>query len=81
MKVSVLCFAQLKEVVDSDRVDLELRPEATVADLRIAFIQQFPAVEGIVRQLLIAVNGEYAADGVTIPDGSEVACFPPVSGG
>lgn len=31
--------------------------------------------------MLISVNQEYAFDDVVIPDGAEIALFPPVSGG
>lgn len=81
MTVTVLCFARLKELVGSGRVTLELPADASVKDLRRELFQQFPAVESLAGQLLVAVNGEYAGDDAAIPAGAEVACFPPVSGG
>lgn len=81
MTVTVLCFARLKELVGNGRVALELPADASVKDLRRELIQQFPAVESLAGQLLVAVNGEYAGDEAPVPADAEVACFPPVSGG
>ena len=33
------------------------------------------------RQILLAVNSEYASDQNPLAEGDEVACIPPVSGG
>jgi len=81
MKVTILCFAQLKDVVGQPRIELELPSDSTVKDLRESLRMEFPAIASEEGRLLVAVNGEYASDETPIPPGAELACFPPVSGG
>jgi molybdopterin converting factor small subunit len=53
-----------------------------VADLKMQVAERFPQVAPALTQTaLVSVNREYAADDLVIPDGAEVALFPPVSGG
>lgn len=85
MKVSVRFFASLKEQFGQDGVELDtaFSPE-TVAGLRAHLGAQYPAFAQAVEQvgrLRAAVNHEMADDDTPVPSGSEVAFFPPVTGG
>lgn len=81
IKIKLLFFATLKEKAGVAKADLELPDGSTVADLRQALLGKFPYLPQSSSTILVAVNGEYAFDGDPVPDGAEVALFPPVSGG
>ncbi len=81
MKIRVLLFARLKEIVGREVVELHRQEMFTVGDAWDALRSQFPQVEGFGRSLLFSVNQEYAELDTPIKEGDELAVFPPVSGG
>jgi molybdopterin synthase catalytic subunit len=74
VRVSVRLFAGLRERAGTDRVDVELPEDATVADL-------MAAMELAPRSCVVAINREYASESSVVHSGDEVALVPPVSGG
>lgn len=81
MKVSLLLFAAAREVVGKETVELELPDAANVAAARSALLESYPALAARAKNLLWAVNSEYASDDRVLNATDVVACFPPVSGG
>jgi molybdopterin converting factor subunit 1 len=81
MTIPVQLYALARDLAGAPRLELELSDGATVADLKGALVKARPALARIERSLLVAVNGEYAADSMRLSSRDEVACFPPVSGG
>lgn len=81
MKITVQMFAAAREIVGSGEVVLETPREATVGDLRANLCQAHPDVAALVNHALFAVDGQYVEDQTPLPEGAEVACIPPVSGG
>lgn len=79
--ITVLLFANLREIVGRREVVIELGEDAKVRDLKINIIEKFPELEPYIGTIIIAVNREYAFDEDPISEGAEVALFPPVSGG
>jgi DNA-3-methyladenine glycosylase I len=79
MKVSAVCFGQMREYLPSDaegnRTTLELDERAAVADL----VHSLGAPERLVYVLL--VNGERATLDHGLADGDEVTLMPPYTGG
>lgn len=85
MNVRVRLFAVAREAAGADFLEVEL-PDAAgaatnVAELRRAFLVRLPALQHAAKQLLFAVDGDYATDATPITSASDVACIPPVSGG
>lgn len=80
-KITVLFFATLKEKAGQASAEIDFPAGGRVADLKAALWDRFPALPRNSATLLVAVNKEYAADGDPVPEGAEVALFPPVSGG
>ena len=80
-QISILFFASLKEKVGLSRTTLELQDGASVSDLKTVLFESYPVLRASARTILVAVNHQYMADDDLIPDGAEVALFPPVSGG
>ncbi|MFN7119032.1 MAG: MoaD/ThiS family protein [Saprospiraceae bacterium] len=80
MQIKILPFGIAKEIVGSSAVHLTLEATTTTHLLKKALFEQYPALERL-NSLAIAVNGEYAADDLTLQPGDEVVLIPPVSGG
>ena len=81
MQRDVLLFAGAKQVVDSDRVTVELPDRATAADVLAALGEQHPQLGKMLPACRLAVDCTYVGSDDLIPEDSEVALIPPVSGG
>lgn len=80
-KVRVLFFATLRDYVGSKSVELEIPFGLTVDGLTDLLVAAYPRLEKVKDMMMAAINREYAADEEVIPEGAEIAFFPPVSGG
>lgn len=81
MKVVVQLFARARELASSPSVTIDLPEGSSVADLKRSLGEHSPDLRPLLPQLLVAIGTDYATDDAQVPDGTEVACFPPVSGG
>lgn len=81
MRVRVLFFGQLKEIIGAAQEDAELSEGARVEDLFERYIRRFPKLAAFRPSIAASVNQEYAAWRAPLANGDEVAFLPPVSGG
>jgi molybdopterin converting factor subunit 1 len=81
MRVRVLFFGQLKEIVGLASEDAGLSEGARVEDLFERYAQRFPKLAEFRGSIAPSVNQEYADWRAPVVDGDEVAFLPPVSGG
>ncbi len=81
MKIELLFFGVLKDVLSRSRETVELQDGATVRELLARYARELPQFEKLLPSLAISVNREYAEIGRPLRDGDEVALLPPVSGG
>jgi molybdopterin converting factor subunit 1 len=81
MRVRVLFFGRLKEIVGRAEDDIELAEGARVEDVFAHYGQAHPRLAGFRPSLVASVNEELAAWNTAIHPGDEVAFLPPVSGG
>jgi molybdopterin converting factor subunit 1 len=81
VNVPVRLFAAARECAGASQISVELPERSTVADLKRALSELYPALVPMIPSLMIAVSAEYADDSSPIPPGAEVALIPPVSGG
>jgi molybdopterin converting factor subunit 1 len=79
--VTVRLFARARDLAGADFVVVAVPDRATAADVRTALAERVPALEALLARCAIAVNEEFADDGLLIPRDAEVALLPPVSGG
>ena len=79
--VTVLFFATLKSQAGTDKTLLDLPEGSCVRDLKSRLRDRFPDLSPLLDTSVVAINREFAFDGDLVPKGSEVAIFPPVSGG
>jgi molybdopterin converting factor subunit 1 len=81
VKVRVRLFAVARQAAGQDAVEVELPEGATVGELRDRLALQAPALSGLLRHMMFAIDAQYVPlDAVLRPD-ADVACIPPVSGG
>ena len=81
-RVKVLLFATLRERAGGAKsIEVNLPDGATVHDLKTQIARDLPALEQNMKSVLTTINREYAFDEAILPDGAELAMFPPVSGG
>ncbi|MEO7458403.1 MAG: MoaD/ThiS family protein [Gemmatimonadaceae bacterium] len=80
MSVTVLLFASYADAFGAPSIELDLRPEATVADV-LTEVARHPAARQLPPRPLVAVNQRYASATTSVRDGDEVALIPPVAGG
>jgi molybdopterin synthase catalytic subunit len=81
MKVVVRCFARARELAGADAVTVDLDADATVGELRRRLAAAYPSLARLLERSALALDDEFAGDGVVLRAGAEVALLPPVSGG
>ncbi len=81
MRVRVLFFGQLKEIVGVAQEEAELSDGARVEDLFERYGRRFPKLAEFRPSIAASVNQEYALWTASLSTGDEVAFLPPVSGG
>jgi molybdopterin converting factor subunit 1 len=79
MRVTVLYFGVLKDVMGHRNVVMELAEGASVGELLAR--HRGPGTASVWDSIAVAVNQEYARAEDVLKDGDEVALLPPVSGG
>ncbi|KAF0108835.1 MAG: molybdopterin synthase sulfur carrier subunit-like [Anaerolineaceae bacterium] len=80
-RVKILLFATLRDYVGSKTIELEISAGTTIHGLTDLLAAKYPRLEKVRDSMMAAINREYAADEAVVPDGAEIAFFPPVSGG
>ncbi len=81
MQVRILFFASLKDRAGVPRAEINTATPLSVGELKQQLGSQFPAILPFLPNCLVAINQQFAFDADPVPDGAEVAFFPPVSGG
>ncbi len=81
MRIRVLFFGQLKDVVGYSEDMIELPAGARVATVFDHYASQFPRLREMAESIAVARNREFSAPDVGLDEGDEVALMPPVSGG
>ncbi|MCM3004835.1 molybdopterin converting factor subunit 1 [Priestia koreensis] len=75
---NVLFFAHLQEEAGVESIQLDNAP-LTIGELKKQLLEQYQFT--LSKQVMFAINEEFAIDEDTIKDGDVVALIPPVSGG
>jgi molybdopterin synthase catalytic subunit len=81
MKISVLFFGVLKDLVGRPSETVDLPEGARVRDVISQCARQAPRLEAMAPSLAISVNQEYSGADRVLHEGDEVGLLPPVSGG
>jgi len=77
----VLFFATLREKTGVREASIEFGSGANISDIKALVLEMFPNLKTNMDSIIVAMNHEFAFDENLVPDGAEIAIFPPVSGG
>lgn len=81
MRVRVLAFARLRELLGGGVHDLEVASPATLADVWRALEGRCAQISDLASSTRLARNGRIAEPGAAVSEGDEIALLPPVGGG
>jgi len=81
MRIKVLFFGRLKEIVGRAEEDVEIGEDHRLADLYARYGAAYPEAERLRASVVPSVNQEFAPWDSRLRPGDEVAFLPPVSGG
>jgi MoaE-MoaD fusion protein len=81
MRITVLFFGMLKDLVGRSQEDLELPDGARLETVFDHYASQFPKLRQMAGSVVMARNQEFADPQAPVGEGDEVALMPPVSGG
>ncbi len=79
--VQVRFFALARERAGRSEMDIELPGGCRVSDLRAEIARRVPELAPLMKNVMIAVDEEYADDDAPVKPGARIAVIPPVSGG
>ena len=81
MRVRVLFFGMLKDVVGLAAEEREVSPGANLNAIFEDYATRFPRLREISKSIVVARNQEFTDISTLLEEGDEVAFLPPVSGG
>jgi len=81
IRVKVLFFGRLKEVLGCAEESLELAGNANIEAVFAAYVARFPQLHQYRSSLVASCNREFAAWNTALHAGDEIAFLPPVGGG
>jgi len=81
MRIRVLLFGQLKDIVGRPEETVDIEPGARLASLVSRYSERYPRFQSLAGSIACSVNQEYATASIVLRDGDEVGLLPPVSGG
>ena len=81
MKIHVQFYAQLRDLVGTRELDIDLLEGATVHDLLAEIYAQQPALRPHDKSILIGAGVEFVDRNYQLKPGQEIAIMPPVQGG
>ena len=81
VRVKVLFFGRLRELIGVAEEALELPERATLAQVFERYAERYPKLAGFRGSMVVSRNQEFAAWDERVAAGDEIAFLPPVSGG
>jgi MoaD family protein len=81
MRIRVVAFARLRELLGGSSHELDVPAGATTADVWNVLVQRCAELRQFEVSTRIARNGRLTAQKENLTDGDEVALLPPVGGG
>ena len=81
MRVKVLFFGMLRDLVGCSEEQIEVEDDARLASIFERYSRRFPRLEEMSASIVMAQNQEFAPPEASLREGDEIALLPPVSGG
>jgi len=80
-RIKLLFFATIRDRAGTKSMEFEIPDDLTVQGLKDKIAEEYPNLRESMKSVLVTIEREYAFDEAIIPQGAELAMFPPVSGG
>lgn len=80
-QITLLFFATLRDLTGEQKSSIEVPADINVKQLKTLIGDIYPSLVPSLGTTLVSVNKEFGFDEDIIPEGAEIALFPPVSGG
>jgi molybdopterin converting factor subunit 1 len=81
VRVKVLFFGMLKDIVGRAEDHIEVADDARLETVFTRYARQFPRLADLESSIVLACNQEFSDRSAAIREGDEIAFLPPVSGG
>jgi MoaE-MoaD fusion protein len=81
VRVKVLFFGMLKDIVGRAEDHIEVADDARLETVFTRYARQFPRLTELESSIVLACNQEFSDRSAAIREGDEIAFLPPVSGG
>ncbi len=81
MRIRVLLFGQLKDIIGRQEDFLDLEPGAKLSAVMSHYAERFPKFQSMAASIACSLNQQYTSSSVALREGDEVGLLPPVSGG
>jgi len=81
MKIHVQFYAQLRALIGTREMEIDLAEDATVRDLLEKIYSKQPALRSHDKSILIGAGVEFVDRSHKLKPGEEIAIMPPVQGG
>ncbi len=81
MRVQILFFGLVKDVVGRSQESLEVAEGSSLESVFDNFAERYPKFKELRKSLVLARNQQFSSGAETLEDGDEIAFLPPVSGG
>jgi MoaD family protein len=81
MKIHVQFYAQLRDLIGTREMDIDLGDDATVRDLLDQIYAKQPALRSHDKSILIGAGVEFVDRNHKLKPGDEISIMPPVQGG
>jgi molybdopterin converting factor subunit 1 len=81
IRVKVLFFGRLKEILGRTQESVDLAVESDIESLFAQYVSHYPELKQFRSSLVASCNQEFAPWNTPLHAGDEVAFLPPVSGG
>ena len=79
--ITVNLYYHLKEKAGTSLIKLELPENATIKELKILLIKNYPALQSQLDNILMLINQKIAVDEDKIPLNAQVSFLTPIGGG
>ena len=81
IRIKVLFFGRLKEILGRTQESIDLVVESNIESLFAQYASRYPELQRYRSSLVASCNREFAPWNTALHSGDEVAFLPPVSGG
>jgi molybdopterin converting factor subunit 1 len=81
IKVSVIYFAQIRELTGIREEEVIIQNESTLINLISKIEENHPSLLKVKENIQFAVNCNLVRKNLSLKEGDQIAVFPPVSGG